>query len=377
MPEPIRTARVSLELTRGQGHIQGFVQDPVWGRHPFYGWLQLGTALDRARSVTIDDHVDRPVHLLAIDGGGVRGLIPALILSELEARTGRGCAELFDLFAGTGTGGIVALALTMIRGGSDAPWRAADMVDFFMQQGPSIFAPPASPPPAPTQPPPPTTTLAAGQLLDAALTTYFGEQTLACAVKPVIVTAYDLSRHEPLTLSSRRAVQDRSWDLPAWSAARATAAAPTLFAPLELRLGPGGHDRLLADGGLYANNPALFAYAEAEQTFPGPDLRLLSLGTGETVPPTAWTDVHKWSPAQWARPLFQVAVDGVSRDVHAHLSTVLDLASYWRIQLPLRSASAALDDASTTNLAHLREHGQRLIRHFDRELDAACHSLTT
>jgi predicted acylesterase/phospholipase RssA len=281
MPEPMRPARVSLELIRGQGHIQGFVQDPIWGRHPFYGWLQLGTALDRARSHTVErpEPLDRAMHLLAIDGGGVRGLIPALILSEIEDRTGRGCAELFDLFAGTGTGGVVALALTTLRPDSAAPWRASDMVSFFERHGPLVFAEhePAESSPATTAP-------SAGAVLEAALETYFGDQTLASAVKPVVLTVYDLSRHELLTLSSAQAAQDRSWDLPTRSAARATSAAPTLFPPVGIRLGPAGEDRLLADGGLFANNPALHAWSEAEQIFPGPALRLLSLGTGEIVP---------------------------------------------------------------------------------------------
>lgn len=368
----MRPARVSLELSTGPGHIQGFVQDPTWGRHPFYGWLQLGAVLDRARSHSDrrTDTGDRPLHLLAIDGGGVRGLIPALILSELEDRTGRGCAELFDLFAGTGTGGIVALALTTLRSDSVAPWRASDMVGFFERHGPVIF------PAHGSTGSPPTTRPAPGELLDAVLETYFGNQTLASAVKPVIVTAYDLNYHEPLTLSSRRAAQDRSWDLPVRAAARATSAAPTLFAPVAVRLGAAGHDRLLGDGGLFANNPAMYAWSEAEQVFPGPQLRLLSLGTGDIMPLATVADVGEWGPGQWSRTLLHIAVDGVSREVHTHLSTVLAADSYWRLQLPLGPASSAMDDATATNLGYLHEHGLRVIRHFDRELDAACYSLT-
>ena len=49
--------------------------------------------------------------VLSIDGGGIRGLIPAVVLAELEGRTGRRIAELFDLVAGTSTGGILAGAL--------------------------------------------------------------------------------------------------------------------------------------------------------------------------------------------------------------------------------------------------------------------------
>ncbi len=370
MPELARTVRVSVELSRGEGRIQGFVHDPVWGRQPYDGWLQLAAVLDRARSASdAPGQAGRPAQVLAIDGGGMRGLIPALILAELELRTGRGCAALFDLFAGTGTGGIVALALTTLRLDSGTPWRAVDLVDFFERHGPTIF------PPRPPDPPPAAAPGTPGPL-NSALTTFFTEQTIASAVKPVIVTTFDLSCHEPLILSSRRAAEDLSWDLPVCLAACATSATPTMFVPLGIRLGHDAQDRLLADGALYANNPAMCAYSEAQQAFPDAPVRLLSLGTGHAAPAAAWHDVHEWSPAQWARPLFAIAVDGASRDVHAHLGSALDPGSYWRLQLPLTNASPHFDDASATNLAYLHEHGQRVIKHFDRELDAVSCVLT-
>src|SRR6476469_3851337 len=52
----------------------------------------------------------RHVRVLSIDGGGIRGVIPAAVLTEIERRTSRTVPELFDLVAGTSTGGIIALA---------------------------------------------------------------------------------------------------------------------------------------------------------------------------------------------------------------------------------------------------------------------------
>ncbi len=54
-----------------------------------------------------------PVRVLAIDGGGIRGIIPASVLVELERVSGRPIAEMFDIIAGTSTGGILALGLTV------------------------------------------------------------------------------------------------------------------------------------------------------------------------------------------------------------------------------------------------------------------------
>ena len=50
--------------------------------------------------------------ILSIDGGGIRGIIPAMVLARIEDLTGKPISELFDLIAGTSTGGILALGLT-------------------------------------------------------------------------------------------------------------------------------------------------------------------------------------------------------------------------------------------------------------------------
>ena len=49
--------------------------------------------------------------ILSIDGGGIRGIIPATILAEIERRTQKRIAQVFDLLAGTSTGGILSLGL--------------------------------------------------------------------------------------------------------------------------------------------------------------------------------------------------------------------------------------------------------------------------
>lgn len=46
--------------------------------------------------------------ILSISGGGIRGLIPAIILKEIERRTGKKISDMFDLISGNSTGGIIA-----------------------------------------------------------------------------------------------------------------------------------------------------------------------------------------------------------------------------------------------------------------------------
>ena len=51
--------------------------------------------------------------VLSLDGGGIRGIIPALVVAHLERQMGAPASELFDLIVGTSTGGILALGLSL------------------------------------------------------------------------------------------------------------------------------------------------------------------------------------------------------------------------------------------------------------------------
>ena len=68
------------------------------------------------------------ISILSIDGGGIRGLIPATYLVEMEKRLGRPICQLFDLIAGTSTGGIIAATLTLADGHGQPKYTAEQIV---------------------------------------------------------------------------------------------------------------------------------------------------------------------------------------------------------------------------------------------------------
>jgi len=70
--------------------------------------------------------------VLAVDGGGIRGLIAARVLKEIETRMHRPIAEMFDLVAGTSTGGILALGLTKPDPSGRPRFTADDMCDLYL-----------------------------------------------------------------------------------------------------------------------------------------------------------------------------------------------------------------------------------------------------
>ncbi|WP_333342459.1 patatin-like phospholipase family protein [Microcoleus sp. BROC3] len=81
--------------------------------------------------------------MLSIDGGGIRGIIPAIVLNYIEERTGKRIATMFDFIAGTSTGGILALGLTRKNSDSsinnEPEYTAAELVNFYRKYGQKVF----------------------------------------------------------------------------------------------------------------------------------------------------------------------------------------------------------------------------------------------
>jgi hypothetical protein len=117
---------------------------------------------------------------------------------------------------------------------------------------------------------------------------YFGTALLSDSFKPTMVTALDLTTGQPFFLNSAKAVRNVGNDVLMWQAARATTAVPTHCSPLRLSISDTpfrrARETCLADGSLFASNPAMCALAEARSLFPGEDdFLLISLGCGSAV----------------------------------------------------------------------------------------------
>jgi patatin-like phospholipase/acyl hydrolase len=315
------------------------------------------------------------VRILSIDGGGIRGIIPALVLAEIEDRTGRPVSDLFDLVAGTSTGGLIALALTAPGEAGRPRWSALQLAGLYEDRGQDIF----------------TVSLfqrirSAGGLLDerypsagveAALRDYLGDARLKEALTDVLVTAYETKDRFPFFFRSARARARADYDFPMREAGRATSAAPIYFEAARV-VDSTGRAYSLVDGGVFANNPAMCAYVDVIDSEPDADVVLLSLGTGELTREYPYEEVRDWGLIEWARPLVNVVFDGVSDTIDYQLQMVLDEGRYWRLQTELTRGRGSddLDDSSRANIEALKETARELIRKHSDEIDQACATLT-
>jgi uncharacterized protein len=302
------------------------------------------------------------MRVLSIDGGGIRGLIPALVLTAIEERSGKRIYELFDLIAGTSTGGILACALC-----APDPLPAEELVGLYEDEGPKIFDRSVWQ----------RIRTAEGLLdekydasaLDRALERFLSDKRLAEAKPDLLVPAYNMGDPGPYFFKSRKA-REEGEDFPLSQVARATSAAPTYFEPFELT------GEALVDGGVFATNPAMCAFAEVMRFEPTANLLLLSLGTGQRTHKRSFDEVRNWGLVEWAKPILDVVFDGVSDAVDYQLQHALDDGHYWRLQVELDRASDDLDDASEANLRELRGQAERLIADRTTDIDAAIAALT-
>jgi predicted acylesterase/phospholipase RssA len=325
--------------------------------------------------------------VLTIDGGGIRGIIPAGVLQDIEERTGRRVCELFDMVSGTSTGGIIALGLAKPRNGTREPAnRAADLLQLYMEQGPELF--PHSETrdistlhgmKRPRYPHEPLETLCKQR---------FEDTMLSDALIEVVVPSYDLSMPGPFFFKRCYTRQDHDWDVEMWRVARATSAAPTYFEPACLAEFKDEGEHALVDGGVYANNPTVAAYSDATQVWPEAEIHVVSIGTGhppqgttaEGRIPVAYAHARHWGLFDWALPMLDVVLDGVAKAVEWQMERLCETHGalhYHRLQSPLPTASHAMDDASEGNLGRLLADAETLVREQSASLDAICSMLAS
>jgi len=313
--------------------------------------------------------------ILSIDGGGIRGIVPGQVLVHLEQflRDQSGNADLkiadcFDLIAGTSTGGILTcvylLPETSRGGGSPRPkFSAQQAVDLYLNYGDDIFTVPLF-----------KRLSSLGGLadekypateLEKTLSEYMGDVALSQLLKDCAITAYDIAERAVVVFNSRdnRSGKNPGKDFYVRDVARATSAAPTYFTPANII----AFDRSvhpLIDGGVFANNPALCAYAELTTSDSGlRDVALLSLGTGGVEKAYSYSEAKDWGGLGWVKPVIDITLSGVADAVDYQLQKLYAAAGasaqYLRISPALGpQTSPDMDNATIANMKHLKEDGE-------------------
>lgn len=281
--------------------------------------------------------------IVSIDGGGIKGYLPALVLAGIESQAGKKVGDMAGVLVGTSTGAILALGLA-------AGISASDMAEFYRLKGPAIFRKPLGKR---------LTSLFGladeqygNEGLRRGLDEIFGDRMFSQLGPCCMVCAYDIEARKTRFFASWEAERDSSRDYRLVDLAMASSAAPTYFEPVEIVSASG--DRMSCiDGGVAANNPALAALIEAKKAGWNLDgTRLVSLGTGREDRPYLATKARGWGLAKWARPLLDVLFSAAS-EVTDHQCRALLGDRYARLQQDF-TEPVGMDDTSARAFTVMR-----------------------
>jgi len=225
--------------------------------------------------------------ILSIDGGGIRGIYPAHILRCIEERLQINLFDTFDMIAGTSTGSIIAAGVA-----TGVP--AADIVAMYKEHGAGIFRKkrffwPGKKLKSMFQPM--FDSVYDAQSLKSVLSGVFHDKRLGEIVKPLLLPSTDIGNgcvHVLKSGYSKEFTRDNTVLIR--DAVLASCSAPTYFDPHKL------NHYLLADGGLWANNPALAAVIDAQKRLgiDQDDIQILSIGTGHSKTIYGTNVSRKW-----------------------------------------------------------------------------------
>jgi hypothetical protein len=279
------------------------------------------------RMEAVDDHTitqkPKDITVAAFCGGGVRGIIPARLIQEIEERTRHHTVDLFDVFAGVSSGAIVAAALNCPSAvGSLTPMHTAEkIVQLFKDDAATIF--PASSPYNPVE--------WVKQLfwpkysadgLHKVLEKYCGNLHLSEGIKEIVIPVAEMPQRQPWWFTKsgiftngplQEAVTAKSHEILLVDVLEATTAAPSYFPYKAIKIGDQTYNFM--DGGTFANNPSVIGKCYARSIY-GSKRHYLFSSFGTGVPP-AHQEINGDSNSgllYWARHFPTAALNLTSRE---------------------------------------------------------------
>ncbi|KAJ8764367.1 hypothetical protein K2173_006107 [Erythroxylum novogranatense] len=337
------------------------------------------------------------ITVLSIDGGGIRGIIPGVVLayleSELQKLDGEDArlADYFDVIAGTSTGGLVTAMLAAPDENNRPLYAAKEIVPFYLENCPQIF-PQAKGPLASV-----VNILKAltgpkydGKFLRKLVRGKLKNTKLHQTLTNVVIPTFDIKKLQPSIFSSYKVSGDLLIDADLSDICIATSAAPTYF-PAHYFKNEDTHGNFrefnLIDGGMAANNPTLVAIREVMQQImkknphflPVKPLEyerflVISIGTGSDKNGTKYTAKmsSKWGVISWlyengSSPLIDCYGQGIADMVDYHNCVIFEALNsennYLRIDDDrLKGHESSTDYATKENLESLVKVGETLLK---------------
>lgn len=267
---------------------------------------------------------------IAIDGGGMRGVIATRALSMLEEKIGQPLQELARLYAGTSTGAI-------ITAGMASGMTARKIHELYLEWGASIFHQSWR-----TFFFPLTRYRYDPRPLERALLAHFGEMRMKdlwkdLALRDIVITAFDVLSNETCFIKPWK-LQYQDW--PIAKAVLASSSVPTYFPAVDGRYIDGGV-------GSYANPCYLAAYELSYCLGWNPEeTTLLSLGTGRSPNAMRPGEPGRLAPWDWVEPVLDAFLTSASDQQVRLVDTFFNKIDFRRFQVDMEEALPMDDPAA-------------------------------
>lgn len=296
---------------------------------------------------------------IAIDGGGIRGLIVTKQLVALEKELGGPIINHFKYLGLNSTSGIIGILLAL-------GYSAQDVELFYKEHGPKIFKKKGFTwgifkPRYNTE------------YLDTILDKLVGDKKLSDLKNNVVVSATNYTERytEKLVFlfKSEKAREDKSRDFFLKDVIKATTAAPTYFKPVMVTSVDGNTQLLLGDGGLCINNPAHIMFTEMCKSYPNAEKHVLSYSTGKKIPNfKTQQDNLKAIESKGALGIVDDVVD-IQLDANQYVADYnmkiaveeKRCANYLRLKSLVRDSDGSVDNASDKNMKNMEQDGERSV----------------
>ncbi|MDI9347404.1 MAG: AMP-binding protein [Methylacidiphilales bacterium] len=270
--------------------------------------------------------------VLAIDGGGIRGIISCRILLRLideirkvTRKQDAHLADFVDYFAGTSTGSILVSAMITpsVYSPSKPAYTIGDIQSFYIENAKKIFSKSLSH--SITSLGGITKSKYENKGLHDVLYSYFGGLQLSQLMKPCTLTSFDLFTNKNLYFRSQDARNNSSHDFYVRDACLASSSAPMYFPPANIR-NVNGERFLCCDGVVFANNPSLCAYADYRKIEPNAfanNMIFISVGNGVHDSTYDLTSFERTGGAgSWFKAFSDVFIGSVSESIDFQLRMI-------------------------------------------------------
>ena len=307
--------------------------------------------------------------ILSIDGGGIRGIIPATILSYLEQKIQEivndnriKIGNLIDFVAGTSTGSVIGSLMLIPDDNNFYPkYKMTEIIDFYLSLGDKVFrhnllhdiknvwglfGPRFK-----------------NSNIEEPLLKQFDHYKLKDLIKPCMFSGYDIEKRK-IVFYTNNDKNKKYENYNIKDIIRGSTSIPSYFAPAHFN--DGLEFNSIVDGGLFANNPAFAAFTEISKTiFNGKkqiytpnELIIISLGTGSFNKKIySYNESKKWGKIKWIMPLIDILLTANSEitdyEIKQLFSSYDSSHNYKRINPPIKLGSKDSMDASKKNLVNL------------------------